>query len=53
MSCGGGVMDGLDNGLSLMRWDVHAAFEVQVAIGNMPIIHGGVRKQGGSSLQTF
>ena len=39
MSSSGEVMYGSGGGLSLMWRDVHAAFEVQVAIGHMPIIH--------------
>ena len=33
-------MDGLDDGLSFMWRDVHAALEVQVAVGHVPIVHG-------------
>ena len=53
MSCGGGVMYGADDGLLFMQGNVHATFEVQVAIGHMPIVPRGVGEQEGSHLQTF
>ena len=40
MSCGGGVVYGSDDGLPFVWRNIHAAFEVQVAIGYMPVIHG-------------
>ena len=48
MSSSGGVMYGTDDGLPFMWGNVHMTFEVQVAIGHVPVIHGGTGEQGGS-----
>ena len=53
MSSSGRVMYGADNGLSLMWGNVHVTFEVQVAIGHMPIVLRGAGEQGGSQFQTL
>ena len=39
-------MYGAGNGLSLMWGDVYVALEVQMAIGQVPVIFCQVRKQG-------
>ena len=53
MSSGGGVVYGVDNGLSFMWGNVHVTFEVQMAIGHVPIIFRGAGEQRGSQFQTF
>ena len=53
MSGSRGVVYGANNGLSLMWRNVHVTFEVQVAIGHMPIVLGGAGEQGGSQFQTL
>ena len=53
MSRGGGVMYGVGDGLSFMWGNVHLAFEVQMAVGHVPIIHGGAGEQGGPFFQAF
>ena len=53
MSSSRGVVYGANNGLLLMWRNVHATFEVQVAIGHMPIVLGGAGEQGGSQFQTL
>ena len=40
MSSGGGIMYEASDGLSLMWGNIHASFEVQVAIGHVPVIFG-------------
>ena len=39
MSSGGGVVYGVGDGLSFVGGNIHAALEVQVAIGHMPIVY--------------
>ena len=40
MSNGGGVMYGVGNGLSVMWGTVHVTFEVQMAVGHVPVSYG-------------
>ena len=53
MSRGGRVMYGADDGLLFMWGNVHMALEVQVAVGHVPIVHGGAGEQGGPLFQVF